>query len=47
MNVLDTHLCLESAEQVAEVRMFGAERQDFALDHSALDIVVLQHYIFL
>jgi hypothetical protein len=45
--VLSYYISLESAEQVAEVGMLGAEGEDFALDHGALDVVVLQHHVLL
>jgi hypothetical protein len=38
---------LESAEQVAQIGMFSTERQDLPLNHSALDIIVFEHHVFL
>lgn len=39
------HLRLERAEEMAQVRMVGAQRQHLPLDQRALDVIVLQHHV--
>jgi hypothetical protein len=41
------YLSLESAEQMTEIGMLGAQSQDFSLDHGALDVVVFQYHVLL
>lgn len=40
-------ICLEGAEQVAEVRMPRGERQHFPLDQRAFHVVVFEDHVFL
>lgn len=40
-----THLRLESAKQMTQIRMFGAQGQDLSLNERRVHIVVLQNDI--
>lgn len=44
---LETHLGLEGAEQVAQIRVFGTQSQHLSFNQGALHVVVLEHDVFL
>ena len=41
------YVCLEGAEEVTEEGVLHPQGENFPLDHRALDVIVLQHCIFL
>ena len=42
----ETYIGLQRAEQVTEKRMLDTERENFSLDHRALNVIILKNWIF-
>ena len=42
----ETYIGLQRAEQVTQKRMLDTERENFSLDHRALNVIILKNWIF-